>query len=120
MGQVFVRNLIRDHYPGMPVMSMESDIVDVETYSEAEIKNQIDTFIEMLDTYKNRIDSKGEHAKTKRNLERGLRCLGSHCKVSEFWTGQLGSKARSLPRFLLTWAPRLSKLSRQRETQAAD
>jgi benzoyl-CoA reductase/2-hydroxyglutaryl-CoA dehydratase subunit BcrC/BadD/HgdB len=52
MGQIFVRNVIRDHYPGMPVMSMESDIVDLETYSEAETKNQIDAFIEMLDGYK--------------------------------------------------------------------
>jgi len=52
MGQILARNVIRDYYPRLPVMFMESDIVDVESYSEAETKNQIDTFMEMVDTYK--------------------------------------------------------------------
>jgi hypothetical protein len=52
MGQIFTRNVIRDYYPRMPVMFMESDIVDVESYSEAETKNQIDAFMEMVDAYK--------------------------------------------------------------------
>ena len=48
MGQTLVRNVIRDHYPGLPVMFMESDIIDLHTYSEAETKNLIDTFMEMV------------------------------------------------------------------------
>jgi benzoyl-CoA reductase/2-hydroxyglutaryl-CoA dehydratase subunit BcrC/BadD/HgdB len=52
MGQILTRQVIRDHYPRMPVMFMESDIVDVDTYSEAETKNQIDTFMEMVAVYK--------------------------------------------------------------------
>ena len=52
MGQIFTRNVIRDYYPRMPVMFMESDIVDVESYSEADTKNQIDAFMEMMDAYK--------------------------------------------------------------------
>jgi len=52
MGQILVRNVIRDYYPKMPVMFMESDIVDVDTYSEEETKNRIDTFMEMVAAYK--------------------------------------------------------------------
>jgi benzoyl-CoA reductase/2-hydroxyglutaryl-CoA dehydratase subunit BcrC/BadD/HgdB len=52
MGQILVRNVIRDYYPKMPVMFMESDIVDLDTYSEAETKNRIDTFMEMVADYK--------------------------------------------------------------------
>lgn len=52
MGQILVRKVIRDHYPKMPVMFMESDIVDLGTYSEAETKNRIDTFMEMVGAYK--------------------------------------------------------------------
>jgi hypothetical protein len=52
MGQILTRHVIRDYYPRLPVMFMESDIVDVESYSEAETKNQIDTFMEMVGTYK--------------------------------------------------------------------
>jgi len=52
MGQILVRNVIRDHYPGMPVMFMESDIIDLDTYSEEETKNRIDTFMEMVGSYK--------------------------------------------------------------------
>ncbi len=54
MGQILVRNVIRDYYPGMPVMFMESDIVDVDTYSEDEAKNRIDTFMEMVSAYKSK------------------------------------------------------------------
>jgi benzoyl-CoA reductase/2-hydroxyglutaryl-CoA dehydratase subunit BcrC/BadD/HgdB len=52
MGQTLVRNVIRDSYPKMPVMFMESDIIDLHTYSEAETKNKIDAFMEMVEAYK--------------------------------------------------------------------
>jgi benzoyl-CoA reductase/2-hydroxyglutaryl-CoA dehydratase subunit BcrC/BadD/HgdB len=52
MGQIHVRNVIRDYYPGMPVMFMESDMIDLDTYSEVETKNRIDSFMEMAETYK--------------------------------------------------------------------
>jgi benzoyl-CoA reductase/2-hydroxyglutaryl-CoA dehydratase subunit BcrC/BadD/HgdB len=52
MGQILVRNVIRDYYPNMPVMFMESDIIDLDTYSEDETKNRIDTFMEMVAAYK--------------------------------------------------------------------
>ncbi|MFC1847775.1 2-hydroxyacyl-CoA dehydratase subunit D [Chloroflexota bacterium] len=52
MGQILVRNVIRDHYPNMPVMFMESDIIDLDTYSEDQTKNRIDTFMEMVADYK--------------------------------------------------------------------
>lgn len=52
MGQIMVRNVIRDQYPKMPVMFMESDIIDLQTYSEAETKDRIDSFMEMVSDYK--------------------------------------------------------------------
>jgi benzoyl-CoA reductase/2-hydroxyglutaryl-CoA dehydratase subunit BcrC/BadD/HgdB len=52
MGQIFTRNVIRDIYPRLPVMFMESDIIDLHTYSEAETKNQIDAFMETVEAYK--------------------------------------------------------------------
>ncbi len=52
MGQILVRNVIRDRHPGMPVMFMESDIIDLDTYSEEETRNRIDTFMEMVGSYK--------------------------------------------------------------------
>jgi benzoyl-CoA reductase/2-hydroxyglutaryl-CoA dehydratase subunit BcrC/BadD/HgdB len=52
MGQILVRNVIRDHYPSMPVMFMESDIIDLDTFSDVETKNRIDSFMEMVDAYK--------------------------------------------------------------------
>ena len=52
MGQILVRNVIRDHYPNMPVMFMESDIIDLDTFSDVETKNRIDAFIEMVHAYK--------------------------------------------------------------------
>jgi hypothetical protein len=33
-------------------MFMESDIIDLHTYSEAETKNQIEAFMEMVEAYK--------------------------------------------------------------------
>ncbi|MEE8469838.1 MAG: 2-hydroxyacyl-CoA dehydratase family protein [Dehalococcoidia bacterium] len=52
MGQILVRNVVRDHYPKMPVMFMESDIIDLHTYSEDETKNRIETFMEMVEANK--------------------------------------------------------------------
>jgi benzoyl-CoA reductase/2-hydroxyglutaryl-CoA dehydratase subunit BcrC/BadD/HgdB len=52
MGQIMVRNVIRDRYPNMPVMFLESDIVDVDTFSDVEAKNRIDTFMEMVEARK--------------------------------------------------------------------
>jgi len=52
MGQILVKNVIHDHYPNMPVMFMESDIVDVDSYSEDETRNRIDAFMEMVESYK--------------------------------------------------------------------
>ncbi len=52
MGQTLVRNVIRDRYPKMPVMFMESDIIDLHTYSEADTKNKIDAFMEMVESSK--------------------------------------------------------------------
>ena len=37
---------------GAPTMFIESDIVDVRTYSEAQTKKQIETFIDAVETYK--------------------------------------------------------------------
>ena len=51
MGQIHVRNVIRDYHPGIPVMFMESDIIDLDTYSDEETKNRIDSFMEMVETY---------------------------------------------------------------------
>ncbi len=52
MGQIMVRNVIRDQYPAMPVMFLESDIVDVDTFSDVEARNRIDTFMEMVEARK--------------------------------------------------------------------
>ncbi|MBE0480159.1 MAG: 2-hydroxyacyl-CoA dehydratase [Dehalococcoidia bacterium] len=52
MGQIMVRNVIRDRYPGLPVLFMESDIIDLHTYSEAETRNRIDSFMEMVGAHK--------------------------------------------------------------------
>jgi len=59
MGQIMVRNVIRDQYPEMPVMFMESDIIDLHTYSEAETKDRIDSFMEMVDEYKRSASQRG-------------------------------------------------------------
>jgi len=55
MGQILVRNVIRDYYPDMPAMFMESDIIDLGTFSDAETKNRIDSFMEMVDAYKRKV-----------------------------------------------------------------
>ena len=55
MGQILVKNVIHDHYPNMPVMFMESDMVDVDSYSETETKDRIDAFMEMVESYKRSI-----------------------------------------------------------------
>ncbi|MCJ7522655.1 MAG: 2-hydroxyacyl-CoA dehydratase family protein [Dehalococcoidia bacterium] len=52
MGQILVKNVVRDHYPNMPVMFMESDIIDLGTFSDTETKDRIDSFMEMVDAYK--------------------------------------------------------------------
>lgn len=51
IGQIFQRNLVQEHV-GAPTMFIESDIVDVRTYSEAQTKKQIETFIDAVETYK--------------------------------------------------------------------
>ncbi len=47
IGQIHFKNLIQ-RYVKIPVMFMESDIVDIRDYSEAETKRKIDDFIETL------------------------------------------------------------------------
>lgn len=52
MGQIMVKNVIHDYFPNMPVMFIESDMVDVDSYSESETMNRIDSFMEMVESYK--------------------------------------------------------------------
>ncbi len=52
MGQMLVRNVINDRYPGMPVMFMESDMIDHHAYSEGDTRKRIDVFMEMVAEYK--------------------------------------------------------------------
>jgi benzoyl-CoA reductase/2-hydroxyglutaryl-CoA dehydratase subunit BcrC/BadD/HgdB len=52
MGQIMVRNVIRDIYPDMPAMFLESDIVDLDTFSETEAKDRIDAFMELVEARK--------------------------------------------------------------------
>lgn len=51
IGQTHYRQLIQK-YVKLPVMFLESDIVDVRTYSEEQTRRQIDTFLELVDSYK--------------------------------------------------------------------
>lgn len=51
IGQTHYRQLIQK-YVKLPVMFLESDIVDVRAYSETQTRRQIDTFLELVDSYK--------------------------------------------------------------------
>jgi benzoyl-CoA reductase/2-hydroxyglutaryl-CoA dehydratase subunit BcrC/BadD/HgdB len=44
----------RDEYREIPSLILESDIVDISSYSEADTHNRIDTFIETLESTKSR------------------------------------------------------------------
>ncbi|MBI4216591.1 MAG: 2-hydroxyacyl-CoA dehydratase [Chloroflexi bacterium] len=51
VGQAMNRDLIRKFSP-VPVLSLESDIVDARDYSEADTRARIDSFVETLDAVK--------------------------------------------------------------------
>ncbi len=51
MGQLYYSNLVQEYVP-VPAMSIESDLIDARTYSEAQTKMQIEAFIEKVDSHK--------------------------------------------------------------------
>lgn len=50
VGQLYFGNLVQE-YVRVPSISLESDIVDARTYSEAQTRMQIEAFIETVDSY---------------------------------------------------------------------
>jgi benzoyl-CoA reductase/2-hydroxyglutaryl-CoA dehydratase subunit BcrC/BadD/HgdB len=53
IGQMHYKKMVQK-YIELPIMLLESDIVDVRTYSETQTKERVDAFIEMVDSYKSR------------------------------------------------------------------
>jgi benzoyl-CoA reductase/2-hydroxyglutaryl-CoA dehydratase subunit BcrC/BadD/HgdB len=56
--QVTFRNILQD-FVKIPILSIESDIIDERSYSEAQVKAQIDAFMEILASSKKEPASKG-------------------------------------------------------------
>ena len=50
MGQMYVKNKLAEI--GIPLLMFESDMVDPRTWSDAQIKRQIQDFLEIVDTHK--------------------------------------------------------------------
>jgi hypothetical protein len=58
-GQLFFKNVLKEHST-VPVLFIESDIVDTRSYSEASMKQSIDDFMEVVASNKeNRIGQSG-------------------------------------------------------------
>jgi benzoyl-CoA reductase/2-hydroxyglutaryl-CoA dehydratase subunit BcrC/BadD/HgdB len=53
LGQIHFNNLVQKHVK-IPIMFMESDIVDLRDYNEAETKMRVDSFMETVDAFKTR------------------------------------------------------------------
>ncbi|MDP2954683.1 MAG: 2-hydroxyacyl-CoA dehydratase family protein, partial [Chloroflexota bacterium] len=51
IGWIHVSRLLKEHL-GIPALPLESDIADTRAYSEAQTKEQVAAFIEMVDTFK--------------------------------------------------------------------
>ena len=52
VGLIWQLNLLKKIYHDMPSLILESDIVDISSYSEADTRNRIDVFIDTLESYK--------------------------------------------------------------------
>ncbi|MBW1710475.1 MAG: 2-hydroxyacyl-CoA dehydratase [Deltaproteobacteria bacterium] len=50
LGQIHFKNMVQEHIK-VPTMFMESDIVDVRDYSEAQTKMQVDAFVDAVESY---------------------------------------------------------------------
>jgi benzoyl-CoA reductase/2-hydroxyglutaryl-CoA dehydratase subunit BcrC/BadD/HgdB len=53
-GIIFQAETLRKAYREMPVLTLESDMVDISSYNEADAHYRIDSFIETLETAKNK------------------------------------------------------------------
>jgi benzoyl-CoA reductase/2-hydroxyglutaryl-CoA dehydratase subunit BcrC/BadD/HgdB len=53
-GIMLQAEVLRKVYQDIPVLIMEGDIVDISSYNEADTRNRIDAFIEVLETRKSR------------------------------------------------------------------
>ncbi len=54
VGLIWQLNLLKKIYRDIPSLILESDIVDISSYNEADTRMRIDTFIETLEATKNR------------------------------------------------------------------
>jgi len=50
IGQMHYKRMVQEHVE-MPIMLLESDIVDVRAYSETQTKERVDAFIELIDSH---------------------------------------------------------------------
>jgi len=48
IGQIFMKNMMDKYIQGMPALFLQSDIIDLRDYSEAQWKMQIDSFLETV------------------------------------------------------------------------
>lgn len=55
MGQIFFKNIIQEHSK-VPVLFIESDIVDERDYSEADMKRRIEDFMEVVALHKQKLN----------------------------------------------------------------
>ena len=53
-GLIWKLNLLKKVYRDMPSLILESDIVDISSYSEADTHSRIDAFIETLESAKSK------------------------------------------------------------------
>jgi hypothetical protein len=54
LGLIWQLNLLKKVYRDIPSLILESDIVDISSYSEADTHNRIDAFIETLESVKSK------------------------------------------------------------------
>jgi benzoyl-CoA reductase/2-hydroxyglutaryl-CoA dehydratase subunit BcrC/BadD/HgdB len=54
VGQLHYANIIRDYRKDLPILVWSSDMIDIRTFNEAQVKAQVDAFVEVMESHKRR------------------------------------------------------------------
>jgi len=54
VGLIWQLKVLKKIYREIPSLILESDIIDISSYNEADTRMRIDTFIDVLEAHKNR------------------------------------------------------------------
>lgn len=54
VGQLHYANIIRENLKDFPILIWSSDMIDIHTFNEAQVKAQIDAFVDVMESYKRR------------------------------------------------------------------